>query len=210
VSLNDNNAGVLEAVFVRHGQSTANAGMWDQNFAQIALTELGWEQSRRLAEQWTFTPSLIVVSPYLRARQTAEPTIARFPGVPVEVWDIYEFTHWDKQHWNGSAPEIEPEEVAKFFRVADPEFRRGGAETFAEFQGRARAALTRLETLKVESPVMLFSHGHFMQAVRQTVMFPQWSAEEKMLAFRDFDERFKVQNAQQVRAKFDGTRWSID
>ncbi len=200
---------MVEAVFVRHGQSTANAGEWDQDFAQIALTELGWKQARALADQWTFTPSLIAVSPFLRARQTAEPTMARFPDVPVEVWDIYEFTHWDKQHWGGSAPEIEPEEVAKFFRVADPTFRRGGAETFGELLGRAEAALKQLERLHVDAPVMLFSHGHFMQAVRQTVMFPEWTAGEKMLAFREFDERTKVQNTQQIWAKFDGVRWTI-
>jgi broad specificity phosphatase PhoE len=209
VSLNNIGKNVVDAVFVRHGQSTANAGEWDQDFAQIALTELGWQQARSLADQWTFTPSLIVVSPFLRARQTSEPTIARFPHVPVEIWDIYEFTHWDKQHWQGSAPEIEPEEVAKYFRVADPEFRRGGAETFAELLGRAESALTRLETLNVEAPVILFSHGHFMQAVRQTVLFPAWTPEQKMLAFRDFDERTKVQNTQQVWAEFDGVRWTI-
>jgi hypothetical protein len=62
--------------------------------------------------------------------------------------------------------------------------------------------------LRVDAPVMLFSHGHFMQAVRQTVMFPEWTAAEKMQAFREFDERTKVQNTQQVWAKFDGVRWT--
>jgi broad specificity phosphatase PhoE len=200
----------MQAVFVRHGQSTANAGEWNQPFATIALTPMGWEQARALAETWTFTPSRIVLSPFLRARQTAEPTMERFPDVPVETWDIYEFTHWDMAHWAGSAPEMEPEEVAKFFRVADPGFRRGGAETFAEFLGRAETTLDRLAGMQVEAPVVLFTHGHFMQAVRQTVMFPEWTAEQKMQAFRQFDEAYKVKNVQKVWAEFNGRAWTID
>ncbi|WP_241212739.1 MULTISPECIES: hypothetical protein [unclassified Sphingomonas] len=46
---------------------------------------------REVARAWTETPSLIVTSPYLRTRQTAQATIQRFPTVPVEVWPIEEF-----------------------------------------------------------------------------------------------------------------------
>src|SRR3546814_5730649 len=35
-------------------------------------------------------------------RQTAAPTIARFPGVPVEVWPIEEFTYLQPARWNGT------------------------------------------------------------------------------------------------------------
>jgi hypothetical protein len=49
-----------------------------------------------------------------------------------------------------------------------------------------------------------------MQALRHVVMFPEWTAGEKMLHFRAFDERTKVQNTQLVTAKFDGSGWTID
>jgi broad specificity phosphatase PhoE len=208
--VNEANDTKIEAIFIRHGQSTANAGEWNQPFAQIPLTPLGQHQAEVLAGRWEFVPSLIVVSPFLRTQQTAAPTIARFPRVPVETWPIQEFTYWDIAHWDGSAPEIETEDVERFWRVGDPAVRRGESESFGELLGRAEAALKRLQTLAVKAPVLLFTHGHFIQAVRHVVMFPHWTAEEKMLHFRGFDDRTKVQNTQLVTAKFDGSAWSID
>jgi broad specificity phosphatase PhoE len=200
----------VKAIFIRHGQSTANAGDWNQPFAQIELTPLGQHQAEVLATRWDFTPSLIVVSPFVRTQQTAAPTIARFPDVPVETWPIQEFTYWDIAHWDGSTPEAEVEAVELYWRVADPEHRRGKSETFGELLGRAEAALKRLEALDVHAPVLLFTHGHFMQAVRHVVMFPHWTAEEKMLHFHGFDDRTKVKNTQLITAEFDGATWTID
>ena len=81
----------MRAIFIRHGQSTGNAGVPCDDLGAIELTELGQEQAREVASSWTQAPALIVTSPYTRTRQTAAPTIARFPGVPVEVWPIEEF-----------------------------------------------------------------------------------------------------------------------
>ena len=78
----------MRATFIRHGQSTGNAGLPSPDLASIALTELGHAQAHAVAAAWIETPALIVTSPYLRTQQTAAPTIARFPDVPVEVWPI--------------------------------------------------------------------------------------------------------------------------
>src|SRR3546814_14150891 len=83
----------MRAIFIRHGQSTGNAGVPCDDLATIALTERGHEQARAVAASWTQAPALIVTSPYTRTRQTAAPTIARFPGVPVEVWPIEALTY---------------------------------------------------------------------------------------------------------------------
>jgi broad specificity phosphatase PhoE len=199
----------VEAIFIRHGQSTANAGEPTDNFALIPLTQLGWEQARALAASWTVTPSLIVVSPYLRAQQTAEPTIARFPNVPVETWDIFEFTYWDPANWDG-ANEDEDVWVERFWREADAERTHGNAENFRAFLARAKATLARLETLHVDGPVMLFTHGHFIQVVRHAVLFETWSAHKVMRAFRENDARAWVKNTQVVRADWDGKRWTLE
>lgn len=92
----------MRAVFIRHGQSTGNAGVPCHDLASIELTELGWRQAREVARAWTEAPTLIVTSPYLRTRQTAEATIQRFPDVPVEVWPIEEFTYLQPSRWNGT------------------------------------------------------------------------------------------------------------
>ena len=36
---------------------------------------------------------------YLRTQQTAQPTIERFPEVPVAVWPIQEFTYLEPSRW---------------------------------------------------------------------------------------------------------------
>lgn len=75
----------MRAVFIRHGQSIGNAGVRCHNLASIELTDLGWRQAREIARAWTKPPTLIVTSPYLRTRQTAEATIQRFPDVLVDT-----------------------------------------------------------------------------------------------------------------------------
>jgi len=92
----------MKATFIRHGQSTGNAGLPSNDLALIELTDLGHEQARDVADGWAEAPVLIVISPYLRTQQTAAPTIARFPGVPVEVWPIEEFTYLQPSRWNGT------------------------------------------------------------------------------------------------------------
>lgn len=75
----------MRAIFIRHGESTGNAGVSCHDLATIGLTERGREQARQVAASWAEAPALIVTSPYTRTQQTAAPTIARFPAVPVEV-----------------------------------------------------------------------------------------------------------------------------
>src|SRR3546814_7400196 len=65
----------MRAIFIRHGESTGNAGVPCHDLAAIELTERGHEQARQVAASWTQAPALIVTSPYTRTRQTAAPTI---------------------------------------------------------------------------------------------------------------------------------------
>ena len=203
-----------QAIFIRHGQSRQNVGDWDGGFAEIPLTAIGEEQARLLAESWEFTPSLIVVSPYLRTQQTAAPTIARFPQVPVETWDIHEFTYWDRAHWNDVLPDESFEEVERYWRVADPAYRHksdarnGGAESFGDLLKRTEVALES-NAMEFDSPVLLFTHGHFMQALRHTLLFPHWTAEQKMMNFRAYDEANKVLNTELITVGFEDGKWRL-
>lgn len=202
---------MTKAIFIRHGQSTANVGEPTKDFAKVPLTELGWEQARALAARWDFTPSLIAASPFLRTQQTAQPTIARFPEVLVETWPVYEFTFWDPAYWSGSEPKDMMHEVDRYWLEADTELRFGdGAESFAMLMERAADTFRRLEALKVDAPVMVFTHGHFIQALRLTVLHPEWKARRKMQEFRAFDDARWVTNTELVPAEFDGTRWKMD
>ncbi|MGH9597257.1 MAG: phosphoglycerate mutase family protein, partial [Edaphobacter sp.] len=62
-----------KVILVRHGQSVANAGGRTADHDTNPLTELGRAQARGLVERINCKPTLFVVSPFLRAQQTAEP-----------------------------------------------------------------------------------------------------------------------------------------
>ncbi len=175
----------MRAIFIRHGQSTGNAGIPCDDLASIPLTELGWGQSREVAAGWTETPDLILTSPYLRTRQTATATIERFPNVPVGVWPIEEFTYLQPSRWNGTLSSERMPYLERYWNEADPEFCDGdGAESFSTLLlHRAEIALDRLQALPAEPLVYVFSHGQFIQAMRSLVVDSKLSDREKMQKF---------------------------
>jgi broad specificity phosphatase PhoE len=83
-------------LLIRHAESAANAGLATVSPDSIPLTEKGIEQARLLANFLADAPALIVVSPFLRARQTAAPLIERFLNAEVENWEVQEFTYLSK------------------------------------------------------------------------------------------------------------------
>lgn len=84
---------MLTVTWIRHGESAANAGGASSDPALIALTERGKAQAQAIAQSFEAAPELIVMSPFIRAQDTAAPTLRKFPGVPVEVWPVEEFTY---------------------------------------------------------------------------------------------------------------------
>ena len=174
----------MQATFIRHGQSTGNAGIPAHDLALLELTELGWRQSKEIAAGWTEMPSLIVTSPYLRTQQTAAATIARFPNVPVEVWPIQEFTYLQPSRWNGTRSSERMPYIERYWAEADPEYCDGeGAESFAALLKRAQTALDRLAAMPEDVLVYVFSHGQFVQAVRSVVIDAELSERDKMRKF---------------------------
>jgi broad specificity phosphatase PhoE len=174
----------MRAVFIRHGQSTGNIGIPCHDQSLIELTETGWQQARDVAANWIAAPDLIVTSPYLRAQQTAQPTIERFSKVPVEVWPVQEFTYLQPDRWNGTLSVERMPHIERYWSEADPEYCDGrGAESFANLLRRAETALRRLETLPDGTLVYIFSHGQFVQAVRSLVIEQEKTEREKMPGF---------------------------
>ena len=174
----------LRAVFIRHGQSTGNAGIPTDNLGLLELTELGWRQSREVAAGWIETPSLIVTSPYLRTQQTAAATIERFQDVPVEVWPIQEFTYLQPSRWNGTSSSERMPAIERYWIKAVPRYCDGeGAESFATLLQRAKTALDRLKAMSEDALVYVFSHGQFIQAVRSLVIDFELTDRQKMRKF---------------------------
>lgn len=198
----------MRAVFIRHGQSTGNAGVPCNDLASIELTELGWGQARQVAEDWDERPALIVTSPYLRTQQTAAPTIERYPDVLVEVWPIEEFTYLQPSRWNGTRSAERMPHLERYWSDADPAYCDGeGAESFGTLLRRAEAALARLAALPSSNLVYVFSHGQFIQAVRAIVTEPELDDRGKMLRFWRKGEPPAIGNGEVVRFKGVGAEW---
>ena len=197
----------VRAIFIRHGQSTGNVGVPCHDLALIELTDVGREQAHAVADGWTETPDLIVTSPYLRTRDTAAPTIGRFPDTPVEVWPIQEFTYLQPSRWNGSSSVERRPYLVNYWKAADPAYCDGeGAESFTTLLRRVQAALERLAALPSPSLVYVFSHGQFIQAVRAVVTQGELDDAGKMRIFRDRDEP-RVANAERVGFALQRGEW---
>ncbi len=182
---------------IRHAESVANAGEVTSDPALIPLTERGHEQARQFALTFEQAPDLIVCSPFLRVRQTAAPTIARFPSVPVEEWPVQEFTYLSPALCAASTVAQRRPLVEAYWEKADPAFCHGpGTESFAAFISRVQAALDRLTALPVAS-VALFGHGQFLQAARWLSLRERSTTldQEGMRQFRSLDVNATIPNA---------------
>lgn len=156
-------AGLREVWWVRHGESVGNAGERTKEPGSYSLTARGFAQANEFAKRLELQPELIVVSPYVRARQTAAPTIARFPSARVEEWTVQEITFLAPARCIDTT-QVERRFMARdFWAKCDPHFTDGdGAESFAQTVRRAEDALHSLRT-REERVTFVFSHGVFMR-----------------------------------------------
>lgn len=156
--------------FIRHGESESNANLRTTHPAESALTPKGVLEAEAVAGSLDEKPSLIVCSPYLRARQTAEPTIRRFEPVPQENWPVYEFTYLDPARYQGTTGRERRPYAVAYWERNDPSYKEGGVgESFVELMDRIRDTRTRLEA-REDDFILVFSHGLFLRALLWSLM----------------------------------------
>lgn len=185
----------LHVLLVRHGESAGNAGLATEDAASTELTELGKQQAQAVAAGLPGAPALFVVSSYARAQRTAEPSLARFPHVPVEVWPVHEFTYLAPHVYVGTTVSERQPEVEAYWAAADPHHVAGeGSESFAGFLARVADVRARLER-GPRTPVVMFSHKKFLNALLWS-----WLAGEpvvsarRMARYRGFDRAMPFPN----------------
>ena len=198
---------MLTVHFVRHGESAANAGNATSDPALIPLTDRGWDQARAVAESFEQAPSLIVTSPFERAMDTALPTIQKFPGCPVEIWAVEEFTYLSPARCADTTAAERKPWVEAYWNSADPDYEDWpGTESFSHLIKRARSVLSRLNGMT--GTVVIFGHGQFMQAVRWLVVAsPDQIDSHAMRSFRLFDGGHTIKNCDTLSFIHDGQRW---
>jgi broad specificity phosphatase PhoE len=182
--------------FIRHAESEANAGLPTRDPATTQLTPTGHQQAQRIATLLPQAPSLIVTSPYSRTRQTAQPTLDRFPTVPHVEWNIQEFTFLSPERYKNTTTHERFPMAENYWRQRDPFHIDGvGAESFAMFVERVQQIRSQLLQFNDEF-VVLFSHERFIRGVLWLSLAGMNPiAPSAMNQFQAFIQSFKLPNA---------------
>lgn len=193
-------SGFREVWWVRHGESVGNAGARTEDSSGYALTARGEQQAALFASRLPRAPDLIVVSPYLRAQQTAQPAIARFPESRVEEWPVEEMHYLSRQRTRQTT-QIERRALGRgFWDLSDPDFLEGdGAESFRGFVTRVDGAAQRVRE-QAASFIMIFAHSLFLRGLLWRAMFGTHCIDaEAMKLYREFSRGFDIPNCGHFR-----------
>lgn len=150
---------------IRHAQSVGNIDGQTDSHASIELTELGHQQAEKLAEVLP-QANKIMISPYLRTLQTAQPLLNR-DGLEAEVLSIQEFSYLSDLKCKGTTLSQRKPWVDAYWQGLDIDYLDAeDAETFRNFYQRVQALRYLLKTIQADyqtENLMIFSHGQFLQ-----------------------------------------------
>jgi len=157
--------------FIRHAESETNIGRPTFTPGTARLTKPGVEQAQHIAHTFPCSPGLVITSSYLRAKQTAAPTLQRFPHAQHEEWPVHEFTYLAQSLGGGVTTLHERRKfVDAYWSRLDQYYVDGeGAESFTQFLKRVESIVERLKRREEES-IAVFSHGQFILAVLSWLM----------------------------------------
>ena len=150
---------------IRHAESMGNIGARTAVHSEIPLSENGLQQAKDLIDKINFCPELIVISPFLRTRQTAAPLLQKYPEAKVEYWPVQEFSFLDEVQCANSTPSERAPFVEAYFARNDLDYVDGvGAESFNQLLARVDEMLRRLRQRQNQN-IVVFKHGNFLRAV---------------------------------------------
>lgn len=180
---------------IRHGESEANSGLPTDDQVNIKLTEKGHQQARQIAVYIEQQPSLIVTSPFLRTKQTAQPSIERFSSTPHTEWQVQEFNYLATARRKNTTLAQRIPMADEYWQRCDPFYVDGdGAESFAEMVSRVNNLKKQIQNLD-EGFVVVFTHGMFMRAFLWSLLFNDIEASvEGMQQVRILLDLFKIPN----------------
>lgn len=191
-----------EAWFIRHAESVANAGGRTREAPSYSLSELGFRQARQLASALPAEPDLVVVSPYVRAQQTAEFTLHRFPRARIEEWPVQEVQYLDPALCVDTTQDERNALADAYWERCEPLHAAPNAESFTGFIARAADALHRLRHSE-EKMTFIFCHGRVIHALAWLCLAnPAKIDAVAMREFMHFSLGFRVPNCSVLPVQF--------
>lgn len=177
---------VSKLVLVRHGESEYNVSsrraratgariIWDgAREADIQLTEKGHQQAIARGKSLAEAPPFhrVIVSPYLRAMQTAEQIIAQLP-YKAEVRFDDRVRERERGMMTGlTDAEIEaryPDEFKRLRLEGEFYYRAPGGESYPDVRLRVHSFLNSMRQHFAGKPILVVTHGVTMWAFRSLI-----------------------------------------
>ena len=187
---------------IHHAQSAANAGGTSLPDREIPLSTEGARQAAELACRLPANCRAFI-SDMRRTHETAAPYCARHGVRPEILPCLNEFSYLPFAAVQGLDASARKPLAEAYWQRADPHFRAGGgADTFAEFDGRVSDFLHRAWPVLPHGS-LLFGHGIWMALLAWRLSGNRAETGADMAAFRAFQSSLHIANASVWR--LDGT-----
>ncbi len=192
---------------IRHGESQSNAGLPTDRPESTRLTARGIDQAKQVAANLKSHTSLdlIVTSRYKRMQETAAFMQSRFPDVPLEKWNVHEFTYLSPPYLGISTIHNQSPLVEAYWEQRLPASEDGTeSESFDAFIKRVRGFVERLRSSEFGSgkTIAVFSHEQFITAVRWLIERNPTSITEKAMDdFKSYLKQNPIPNGAIVRMR---------
>ncbi len=194
-------------IFIRHGESTANAGGITMAQAKIPLSELGRQQVLALAPLLPAKPSLILTSGYLRTQQTSNPYCERVNMRSTVNPLLNEFSAIDPDLIAGMDGAQRKPFMEDYWREPSMTKRMGAkADTFAEFENRVSFFAREMDALP--SDTMVFGHGIWIGLLVWLSLGFTCQSDSDMKAFRRFQLGLPMPNCAAYQFSNNAGQWS--
>ncbi|MFA7253883.1 MAG: histidine phosphatase family protein [Patescibacteria group bacterium] len=196
---------ITKLVFVRHGESEKNVlRIKSSTVDKWPLTEKGEQHAENIACKLKgMGPfDIILSSPVLRARQTAE-IISKTLGLPVIYEDLlkeYQYGRWNdltKEELKKNHPDYLEFRMHKPGTEEHFNFKLGGAESRADVVKRMEKFIQKVSIEYPGKHILLVSHGGINGAIAKTINdISLESFAEKELIDHEEIETFNIVNDQ--------------
>jgi len=197
--------------FIRHGQSKGNVHKVFQD-RDDPLTEQGQLQAQVVAKKaMTFKAEVVIASPMIRARQTAE-IIAGASNLLVETNVLLREYLAPSILWNKplSSPESEHFYDEMMAHLDDPEWHYDDEDNYHDLLGRATEILDHIIE-RPEKTIIAVTHGAFMRILLATMMTegnPDAHTAVRLIRFLS-QKNTGITSCEYNPGKTSGNRWRL-
>lgn len=200
--------GIKKVYFVRHGETEGNAGGYFQ-FPDTPLTQTGHDGARALAERFRHLKiDELIVSPFLRTQQTAEP-ISKVLDLPIITYeDFHEIDQATVMRgvkiYSDAGKAYNELYYKEHFISSDHQLE--GLENYHDVITRVKSCITMLEENKNEN-ILVVSHGNFLRFVIAYLLMGKKNDMETIMTINH--SFLRMSNVGITEFVFDVERWKL-